>query len=171
MSQSNQQGEGLPPAETGKAAGVAGGNQNFDLHLLHLTSPSQPWKERSAGSWVDQPGFLGVAWLEAAITETGSGHELGEITKRLSGGQRREQSQDGAPPAPRLQEGASEGDGTREAGRRRGMAPSSPSSQGGTTQSPCAGPGSLGLRPVLPRGGPGDRYTRVPAEGQGQLSS
>ena len=35
------------------------------------------------GSWVDQPGFLGVAWLEAAITETESGHEPGEITERL----------------------------------------------------------------------------------------
>lgn len=69
------------------------------------------------GSWVDQPGFLGVAWLEAAITETESGHEPGEITERLSGGQRREQSRDGAPPAPRLRGGASEGDETWEVRR------------------------------------------------------
>ena len=136
--------------------------------------------EGAVGGLLDGPAWVpGSGWLEAAITETGL-RDLGASQVKSpsdrGGGRDESGARDGAPPAPRTREGASEGDGRRRREEEGGGAQLSSLPRRNHTGPLRAGPGDLGLRPVLSREGPRadtgprDRYTRVHAEGQGQLS-
>ena len=83
--------------------------------------------EGAVGGLLDGPAWVpGSGWLEAAITETGL-RDLGASQVKSpsdrGGGRDESGARDGAPPAPRTREGASEGDGTQEARRGRGRRP------------------------------------------------
>lgn len=114
--------------------------------------------EGAVGGLLDGPAWVpGSGWLEAATTETGL-RDLGASQVKSPsdrvGGRDESGAQDGAPPAPRTQEGAAKETGRRRREEEGGGSQLSSLSRRNHTGPLHAGPGDLGLRPVLPREGP-----------------